>query len=120
MNNLQPLFGAILDESKFLSIIKFWLHIFTFTVAICSIYLNGKYLFTACLVIGMSEVIAWILQYLSGSRKELGQEILRANMLKEAFGKQSRLSIAYLTSRIPKSALKKAEKHHNGDGGIIY
>ena len=115
MNNLQPLFGAILDESKFLYSIKFWIHLFTFAVAIASIYLNGKYLFTACLIIGASEIVAWSLKYFAGSRKDLGQEVLRANMLKEAFGKQSRLSIAYLTSRIPKSAMSKAEQHLNED-----
>lgn len=115
MNKLQPLFGSILDESKHLSRIKHWIHVFTLLIAIVSIYLEGKYLFVACLLIGVSEIIAWAIRYASNTRKELGQEILRANMLKEAFGKQSGLSIAYLTARIPKSARKNAEKHANDD-----
>ena len=112
-NNLQPLFGAILDQSKFASKAKFWINIVTFTIAVLSIFLSGKYLFSACIAIGLLELIAWWAKFISNSRKELGQEILRANMIKEAFGKQSQLSISYLTSRIPKSAWKKAGKHLN-------
>lgn len=114
-NNLQPLFGAILVQSKLLSKVKFWINIATFSIAVLSIFLDSKYLFTACMAIGLSEIIAWGVKFISNSRKELGQEILRANMIKEAFGNQSRLSISYLTSRIPKSAWKKAEKHLNED-----
>lgn len=110
-NNLRPLFGAILDQSKLLSEVKFWISIVTFLIAVSSIYLSGKYLFAACMAVGVSEIIAWGVKFMSNSRKELGQEILRANMIKEAFGNQSRLSISYLTSRIPTSAWKKAEKH---------
>jgi hypothetical protein len=112
-NNLQPLFGAILDQSKFASKAKFWINIVTFTIAVLSIFLSGKYLFSACIAIGLLELIAWWVKFISKSRKELGQEILRANIIKEAFGKQSQLSISYLTSRIPKSAWKKAEKYLN-------
>lgn len=112
-HNLQPLFGAILDQSKLLSKIKFWVNVATFSIAVLSIYLSGKYLYAACMAIGVSELIAWVIKFLANSRKELGQEILRANMIKEAFGSQSRLSISYLTSRIPKSAWTKAEKHLN-------
>lgn len=113
MNNLQPLFGAILDESKRFSTLKLWAHFVTLFVAVSSIYLDGKYLFLACLVISVSEIIAWFLKYFANSTKELGQEVLRANMLKEAFGNKSKLSIAYLTSKIPKSAFKESEKHLN-------
>ena len=112
-NNLQPLFGAILEQSKLLSKVKFWINIATFAIAISSIYIGGQYLFAACAAIGVTEIIAWWIKFVSNSRKELGQEILRANMIKEAFGDQSRLSISYLTSRIPKSAWKKTKKHLN-------
>lgn len=107
MNNLQPLFGAIFDESKFISKLKFWAHIFTFLVAIASIFLDGTQLFFACLIISASEIVAYMLKYKSDGMKELGQQLLRANMLKEAFGEQSKLSISYLMSKVPSSARKK-------------
>ena len=115
MNNLQPLFGAILDDAKRDQKIQFWVHITTFIIAVSTIFLNGKGLYVACALMGISELSAWYVKFSSNVKKDLGQEILRTNMLKNAFGTQSHLSIAYLTSRIPKKAWSEAKKHENDE-----
>ena len=115
MINLQSLFGAILDSSKNWSKAQFYTHMATFFVAISTIFLNGKYLFAACVLVSCTELSALVFKFIANSKKELGQEILRANMLKVAFGRQSNFSISYLNSRVPSSIWKAHGKHENPD-----
>ncbi|MEO9495816.1 MAG: hypothetical protein ABJG42_15165 [Vibrio splendidus] len=113
MINLQSLFGAILDSSKNLSKAQFYIHMVTFFVAISTIFLNGQYLLAACILVSCTELSALVVKFIANSKKELGQEILRANMLKVAFGRKSGFSIAYLNSRVPSSTWDLHEKYEN-------
>lgn len=113
MINLQSLFGAILDSSKKWAKAQFFIHMATFFVAISTIFLNGEYLLTACIIVSCTELCALIVKFMANNKKELGQEILRANMLKVAFGKQSGFSIAYLNTRVSSSVWKIHEKYEN-------
>lgn len=115
MTNLQPLFCSILDKSKTLTKIQFRIHIVTFAIAVSTIFLSGKELFAACVLIGISELLALYFKFSASSQKDLGQEILRANMLKVAFGRQSNFSISYLSSRVPLSAWSECSQHENND-----
>lgn len=110
MASLQSLSSAVLDNAKIKAKYKIYLHLLTFICAALSIFLNGYWLYLLAVVALLSELIAWFLSLSIESKKSLGQEILRLNILKQAFGSNMAADIAYLKSKVSQKEYSKAEE----------
>lgn len=113
MASLQSLSSAVLDSAKEKSKCKNALHILTFICAALSIFLNGCWLYILAVIALLSELSSWFLSLSIESKKSLGQEILRLNILKQAFGSNMAADIAYLKSKVNKKEYSKAEEFEN-------
>ncbi len=113
MASLQSLSSAVLDSAKNKSIYKNTLHVLTFICAALSIFLDGHWLYVLAVVALLSELFSWFLSLFIEREKSLGQEILRLNILQQAFGSKMEVDIAYLKSKVNKRDYSKAEKFVN-------
>lgn len=113
MASLQGLSSAVLDSAKHMSKYKSALHILTFVCAALSIFLNGYWLYALAVIALLSELTSWFLSLSMESKKSLGQEIMRLNILQQAFGSKMAVDVAYLKSKVDKSAFLKSEKFDN-------
>jgi hypothetical protein len=114
MASLQGLSSAVLDNAKTKAKYKICLHILTFICAALSIFLNGYWLYLLAVVALLSELSSWFLSLSIESKKSLGQEILRLNILKQAFGSNMAADIAYLKSKVNQKEYSKAEEFEKG------
>lgn len=113
MASLQSLSSAVLDSAKIKSKHKIYLHILTFVCAASSIFLNGYWLYLLAVIALLSELSSWLLSLSIGSKKSLGQEILRLNILRQAFGSNMASEISYLKSKVDRKEYATAEKFEN-------
>jgi hypothetical protein len=113
MASLQSLSSAVLDSAKIKSKYKIYLHILTFVCAALSIFLNGYWLYLLAVVALLSELSSWLLSLSIGNKKSLGQEILRLNILKQAFGSNMAPEISYLKSKVDRKEYAKANEFEN-------
>jgi hypothetical protein len=113
MASLQGLSSAVLDSAKAKSKYNSGLHTLTFVCAALSIFLNGLWLYTLALIAFISEFTSWFLSLSIENKKSLGQEILRLNILQQAFGSKMAVDVAYLKSRVDKQDDSKSEKFDN-------
>jgi len=113
MASLQGLSSAVLDSAKEKSGHKSRLHVLTFLCAASSIFLNGHWLYVLAVIALFSELGSWFVSLSIESKKSLGQELLRLNILRQAFGSDMTVDIAYLKSKVSKREYSKAEKFEN-------
>ncbi|MCU7958198.1 MAG: hypothetical protein KZQ74_14595 [gamma proteobacterium symbiont of Bathyaustriella thionipta] len=113
MASLQSLSSVVLDSAKAKSKYKNILHLVTFVCAALSIFLNSYWLYILAVIALLSELSSWFLSLSIEGKKSLGQEILRLNILQQAFGTNMVVDIAYLKSKVDKSEYSKAEKFEN-------
>jgi len=113
MASLQSLSSVVLDSAKTKSKYKNILHLVTFVCAALSIFLNSYWLYILAIIALLSELSSWFLSLSIEGKKSLGQEILRLNILQQAFGTNMVVDIAYLKSKVDKSEYSKAEKFEN-------
>lgn len=110
MASLQSLSSAVLDGAKTKSKYKNALHILTFICAALSIFNNGYWLYALAVAALLSELCSWLMSFSIESKKSLGQEILRLNILQRAFGSRMAVDIAYLKSKVDKRDYSEAKK----------
>jgi hypothetical protein len=113
MASLQSLSSAVLDSAKRKTKHKNTLHFLTFFCAALSIFLKGHWLYVLATIALLSELYSWFMSLSIESKKSLGQEILRLNILQQAFGSNMAVDIAYLKSKVSKKEYSKAEKFEN-------
>jgi len=113
MASLQALSSAVLDSAKAKSRYKIGLHVLTFVCAALSIFLNGYWLYALAVIALISELTSWFLSLSIESKKSLGQEILRLNILQQAFGSKMAVDVAYLKSKVDKQDYSKSKKFDN-------
>lgn len=113
MASLQSLSSAVLDSAKIKSKHKIYLHVLTFVCAASSIFLSGYWLYLLAVVALLNELGSWFLSLSISNKKSLGQEILRLNILKQAFGSNMASEISYLKSKVDQKEYTKAEEFEN-------
>jgi hypothetical protein len=113
MDSLQGLSSVVLDSAKTKSKYKSALHIVTFVCAALSIFSNGHWLYLLAVIAAVSEIISWVLSLSIESKKSLGQEILRLNILQQAFGSKMEVEVSYCKSKVDKRDYPKSERFDN-------
>jgi hypothetical protein len=113
MASLQSLSSAVLDTAKSMARIRYFLHLFTFLLVSTSIFYNGSLLYACGILALLSEVSCWFISLSSARKKSLGQEILRLNILQQAYGAGMNIDTAYLKTRVSASEYTKSNKFEN-------
>ena len=109
MASLQALSSAVLDESKNYFRLHNLCHLGTLASACVAIFSSGELLYALALLAFVFELLGWIFNLIGNSRKSLGQELLRANMLDSAYGNKSTIAHAYLKRQVSSKSLSNAE-----------
>lgn len=115
MASLQSLSSAVLDTAKSMSRIRYFFHLFTFLSVSTSIFSNGSLLYACGILALLSEISCWFISLSSAGKKSLGQEILRLNILQQAFGTGMTIDTAYLKTRVSASEFSRSNKFENTD-----
>lgn len=113
MASLQGLSSAALATAKRMLQYKTACHWITFASAVASIFFAGFWLYFLAFVALLSELSSWFLSIFAGNKKALGQELLRLNILKQAYRGEMATDIAYLKARLSDAELKTGEEFDN-------
>lgn len=113
MASLQGLSSAVLATAKRLFKYKTACHWITFASAAASIFAAGVWLYALAFIALLSELISWFLSISAGNKKALGQELLRLNILKQAYRGEMAIDIAYLKARVSDADLVAGEEFDN-------
>ena len=111
MDNLQSLSSAVLDSAKTKVTQKNALHFLTFTFVALSVVITGHWLYILAVAAFISEFFSWVVSWSADNKKSLGQELLRLNILQQAFGSRMSVDIAYLKSKITESEYLQAGQY---------
>ncbi|PTP90347.1 hypothetical protein [Vibrio splendidus] len=115
MASIQSLSSAVLDNAKKHSKFEIVLHLITFICAALSIFITGNWLYIMALTAMLTEFSAWIISKTTNNKKSLGQELIRLNIIKNAYGSDMSVDLAYLKSRVTSDEFKKASKFENNN-----
>lgn len=113
MASLQGLSSSVLDAAKRLLKYKAACHWVTFISAAISIFTAGVVLYILALVALVSELSSWFLSISASNKKSLGQELLRLNILKQAYREDMAIDTAYLKARVSSSELQAGDEFDN-------
>jgi len=115
MASIQSLSSAVLDKAKKYSKYENFLHLVTFICAASSIFLIGNWLYVAAVTALVSEFSSWLLSKSTNSKKSLGQELIRFNLIQKSYGSDMSVDLAYLKSKVTKDEFKKAKEFENSN-----
>jgi hypothetical protein len=115
MASIQSLSSAVLDNAKRYSKYESLLHLVTFVCAASSIFLAGNWLYIVAVIALLSEFSAWVLSKSTSSKKSLGQELIRLNIIQKSYGSDMLVDLAYLKSKVTQSEFEKAKDFENSD-----
>ncbi|GGI91932.1 hypothetical protein [Shewanella gelidii] len=115
MASIQSLSSAVLDNAKKYSKYENLLHLVTFICAASSIFLAGNWLYVVALIAITSEFSSWLLSKTTNSKKSLGQELIRLNIIQKSYGSDMSVDLAYLKSKVTTDEFKNAGKFENTD-----
>lgn len=115
MASIQSLSSAVLNNAKQYSKYESFLHFITFTCAAVSIFLNGNWLYLVAVIALIAEFCSWLLSKSTSSKKSLGQELIRLNIIQNSYGSNMSVDLAYLKSKVTNSEFNKASSFENSD-----
>lgn len=113
MASLQGLSSAVLAAAKRLLKYKAACHWVTFISAAISIFMAGVVLYILAFAALISELSSWFLAISAANKKSLGQELLRLNILKQAYREDMAIDTAYLKARVSSSELQAGDDFDN-------
>jgi hypothetical protein len=115
MASIQSLSSAVLDNAKLYSKYEALLHFVTFVCAASSIFLAGNWLYVVAIIALLSEFSSWTLSKSTSSKKSLGQELIRLNIIQNSYGSDMSVDLVYLKSKVTQSEFKKAKDFENSN-----
>jgi hypothetical protein len=113
MASLQGLSSAVLDAAKRLLKYKAACHWVTFISAAISIFVTGVLLYILAFAALISELSSWFIAISAANKKSLGQELLRLNILKQAYREDMAIDTAYLKARVRIRELQAGDDFDN-------
>lgn len=115
MPSIQALSSAVLDAAKVWIRRRTFFHTLTFLFAASGIIASGGWLYGLACLAALSEMAAWASSLATQSKKALGQELLRHNILKTSFGNGMVLDASYLKGKVDKKDREKAKRFEKDD-----
>lgn len=113
--SIQALSSAVLEDAKAFFQWKSVCHAITFSAVVLSICSSGIWLYLLALTAAVSEIGAWVMGFIAEPKKQLGHDLIRLNILQNAYRQNFSHELVYLKNLVSDSVLRKALKFETDD-----